>query len=206
LLSLGPAFSEAIARSLVDAIWHENLDHPDETDVRTAAGLTMLEAFHPIDQLECMLAAQGVAAHCAIMDNFRCAAAPDTPPLVAIKFRANAVSLNRMFCTNLRELLLLQAKPLPPRPGRPSEPSGDAPLPGGPPDAPEAAAKQRVRKAAKTASPAEAAPLPEPEPECPLAAEPLMSLEDLQSCRRISRPVRTAPQAISKPMHRSSRS
>ena len=47
LLSLGPAFSEEIARSLVRAIWHENREQPHETDVRTAAGLPMLEAFHP---------------------------------------------------------------------------------------------------------------------------------------------------------------
>src|SRR5579859_6674466 len=111
LLSLGPAFSEEIARSLVRAIWHENPDQPHETDVRTAAGLTMLEAFHPRDQLETMFAAQGVAVHCAIMDNFRCAADPATPPLLAIKFRANAVAMNRMFCTNLRELTLLQSRP-----------------------------------------------------------------------------------------------
>jgi len=88
---MGPAFSEEIARSLVRAIWHENREQPHETDVRTAAGLTMLEAFHPRDQLETMLAAQGVAAHCAIMDNFRGAAHPDTPPLLALKYRANSV-------------------------------------------------------------------------------------------------------------------
>jgi hypothetical protein len=42
LLSLGPSFSEEIARSLVSAIWHENREQPHESDVRTAAGLTML--------------------------------------------------------------------------------------------------------------------------------------------------------------------
>src|SRR5579872_728343 len=92
LLSLGPSFSEEIARSIVSAIWLENHEQPHDTDVRTAAGLTMLEAFHPRDQLECMLAAQGVAAHCAIMDSFRCAADPNTPPLLAIKLRAGAVA------------------------------------------------------------------------------------------------------------------
>jgi hypothetical protein len=51
LLSMGPAFSEEIARSVLSAIWHESRDKPHETDVRIAAGLTMLEAFHPRDQL-----------------------------------------------------------------------------------------------------------------------------------------------------------
>src|SRR3984957_4806138 len=94
LLAMGPAFSEEIARSVVGAIWHENREQPHETNIRTAAGLTMLEAFHPRDQLETMLAAQGVAAHCAIMDNFRCAADPNMAPLLALKFRANAALMN----------------------------------------------------------------------------------------------------------------
>ena len=47
LLSFGPSFSEEIARSLIEAIWHENNEQPHETEIRIAAGLTMLEAFHP---------------------------------------------------------------------------------------------------------------------------------------------------------------
>jgi hypothetical protein len=178
LLSLGPAFSEEIARSLVCAIWHENREQPHETDVRTAAGLTMLEAFHPRDQLETMLAAQGVAVHCAIMDNFRCAACSDTPPLLAIKFRANAVAMNRMFCTNLRELTHLQSRPLPPRPGQPpTPPTGD------PPDTPPVATPRAKRAPAKTnpSGPANRTVEPPqslPDPACS-PAQPLVPLEDL---------------------------
>jgi hypothetical protein len=147
LLSMGPAFSEEIARSVVSAIWHENREQPHETDVRSAAGLTMLEAFHPRDQLECMLASQGVAAHCAIMDSFRSAASQDMPPQLAIKFRASAVQLNRMFCVNLRELMHLQSKPLPPRPDQ----GPPAPMPEGDPSSGSKSAPPRVRRArAKT--------------------------------------------------------
>src|SRR5579859_5394128 len=109
LLAMGPSFSEEIARSLIRAIWHENPDQPHETDLRTAAGLTMLEAFRPRDQLETMVAAQGVAAHCAIMDTFRCAADRKTPLLLAVKLRASAVSMNRMFSNNLHQLEHLQS-------------------------------------------------------------------------------------------------
>ena len=186
LLSLGPAFSEEIARSVVRAIWHENREQPHETDVRTASGLTMLEAFHPRDQLECMLAAQGVAAHCAIMDNFRCAADPATPPLLAIKFRANSVSMSRMFCLNLRELAHLQSRPLPPRPGRPPAslpPSDDGPVPGDLPPAPEASPVKRSRarakaSPAKVANPTEATQQPALDPICP-PPEALVSLQDI---------------------------
>jgi hypothetical protein len=152
----------------------------------TAAGLTMLEAFHPRDHLETMLAAQGVAAHCAMMDNFRCAAAADTPPLLAIKFRANTVQLSRMFCLNLRELARLQSSPLPPRPGRPPAspaPADDAPLPGDPPPGSEAAPVKRPRVRAKAApaklaDPVEEAPQPAADLVCS-APEDLVKLEDI---------------------------
>jgi hypothetical protein len=183
LLSMGPAFSEEIARSLVRAIWHENREQPHETDVRTAAGLTMLEAFHPRDQLETMLAAQGVAAHCAIMDTFRCAADPKTPPLLAIKFRANAVSMNRMFCTNLREVVHLQSRPLPPRPGQnpiSPAPTGDG---GNPPEAAPVARPRMPRtrdktSPAKLANPTVDSGKPLPDLVCP-PAEPPVRLEDI---------------------------
>ena len=180
LLSLGPAFSEEIARSLVGAIWHENREQPHETNVRTAAGLTMLEAFHPRDQLETMLAAQGVAAHCAIMDDFRCAADPNMPPLLALKFRANAASMSRMFCLNLRELAHLQSRPLPPRPGQ--NPISPTPTDDGG-DPPEAAPVTRPRARAKTSPAKVANPTVDsgkslPDPVCP-PAEPPVRLEDI---------------------------
>ena len=140
-------------------------------------------AFHPRDQLECMLAAQGVAAHCAIMDSFRNAADPATPPLLAIKFRASAVSMNRMLCTNLGQLERLQSRPLPPRPGQPSispTPADD------PPPAPDSApvARPRAKRACAKTSPGKLAnptvdsgkPLPDP---VSPPAEPPVSLEDI---------------------------
>ena len=47
LFSFGPVFAEEIARSVTQAVWHENREKPDEAEVRVAAALTMLEAFHP---------------------------------------------------------------------------------------------------------------------------------------------------------------
>ena len=144
LLSFGPSFSEEIARSVVQAIWHENSDQPHETDIRSAAGLTMLEAFHPRDQLECMLAAQGVATHCAIMESLRSAMLPDTPHPVAIKQRSTAVQLNRMFSTITRDLERLQSKPLPQRPKKPDASSASGPPPDDDPNPGEPAARSAV--------------------------------------------------------------
>jgi hypothetical protein len=120
------------------------------------------------------------------MDNFRCASASDTPPLLAIKFRANTVQLSRMFCLNLRELARLQSSPLPPRPGRPPAapaPADDGPLAGDPPLGPEASPVKRPRVRAN-ASPAKFADLPKETPQpaadaaCP-SPEILVSLEDI---------------------------
>ena len=105
LLSFGIAFAEEIARSTIAAIWAGDDDVPAETrDVRVAAALTMLEAFRPRDHLECMLAAQGVACHMAIMECFQRAILPGTPEPVAIKLRANATQLGRMFAALMHEL------------------------------------------------------------------------------------------------------
>ncbi len=128
LLGFGPSFSEEIARSLIAAVWHDNDEQPHESEVRVAAALTMLEAFHPRDHLECMLAAQGVACHAAIMHCFGRGMHRDTPEALAVKLRGNAVAMSRTFSTTLRDMERRQAKPLPQRP------LGDAsPSPVGPP-------------------------------------------------------------------------
>jgi hypothetical protein len=123
LLSFGPAFSEEIARSIIKCVWHEDPEQPDDAQVRIAASLTMLEAFHPRDHLECMISAQAVGMHTGGMDCLAMAADPATPPALAIKLRANAVQMSRAFSLNLRDLERLQKKPLP---ERPREPSPDA--------------------------------------------------------------------------------
>jgi hypothetical protein len=116
LLAFGQSFSEEIARSVIQAVWHEDLGQPHETEIRVAAALTMLEAFHPRDHLECMLAAQGVAGHTAIMECFRRAMHADTPEDQAIKLRGNVAQLSRTFSVLLRDLERRQSKPLPERP------------------------------------------------------------------------------------------
>jgi len=131
LLSFGPSFSEEIARSVIDTIWHEP-NKPQEDAVRVAAALTMLEAFHPRDHLECMMAAQGVATHTAMMECLRQAALADTPQLVAIKLRANATQLGRAFSLLVKDLERRQSKALPKRPDGtepPADPPPDSPPP-----------------------------------------------------------------------------
>jgi hypothetical protein len=132
LLSFGPSFSEEISRSVIGAVRHDDQERPHETDVRIAGSLTMFEAFHPRDQLECMMAAQGVAMHAAIMDNLERAMQPDTALAMTVKLRANSVQLGRAFSVVAQTLERRQTKPLAQRPA----PSPDRP-PAAPPRTPD---------------------------------------------------------------------
>jgi hypothetical protein len=158
LLSFGPAFSEEISRSVIGCVWRENHERPHETDVRVAASLTMFEAFHPRDQLDCMLAAQGVGFHAAIMDSLERAMQPGLKHAEVVKYRSNATQMSRAFSVVLRDLALRQSKPLPERPVAP--PAADpAPPPDGPPPTDGSAEPQ----AAPTPPPVD----PPEEPELP---------------------------------------
>jgi hypothetical protein len=115
---------------VISAVWRENIERPQETDVRVAAALTMLEAFHPRDHLECMLAAQGVAGHSMIMECYGRAMHGDTPEAVAVKLRSNVSQLSRTFSVLLHDMERRQGKPLLPRPLAP--PPDPDPAPEGP--------------------------------------------------------------------------
>lgn len=134
LASFGLSFSEELARSIIRTLIRTGEDEPEVVEVRVASGLTMLEAFHPRDHLECMIAAQGVAMHAAIMDDLARAMDPDIKPELAVKFRANSVQLARAFWLNVQGLERRQAKPLPERPAAPppAPPSGPPAPPSGP--------------------------------------------------------------------------
>jgi hypothetical protein len=97
--------------------------------------------------------------------------------LVAIKFRANAVALNRMFCTNVRELAQIQSRPLLARPGQPPAPPTPPDDGGDPPLVPGAAAPAKPRSRAR-ATPAKPVKLSEAT-EQPTRPETLVSLENI---------------------------
>ena len=159
LMSFGQSFAEEIARSVLAVVWQGGEDGatPD-ADVQVAASLTMLEAFHPRNHLECMLAAQGVACHTTLMHCLHLAMHPDTEFAQGVKLRANAAQLSRVFSTLLRDLEHRQVKPLPPRPPSGGEPASQPP-PGpkaspapAPAPAPGAAPARKIR-AKKAAAP-----------------------------------------------------
>jgi hypothetical protein len=170
LLSFGPSFSEEIARSVIQTLWRDENEEPHDFEIRVSAGLTMLEAFHPRDHLECMLAAQGVGLHCSIMDTLRRAMLSSQPEPVAIKLRSNAAQMSRAFSNTLRDMERRQAKPLPERPGQ-------APVPptsgGSPESSPDPKPRPKRARAKKTQSNVCSAPVPDQ------ADPPVLNLEDV---------------------------
>jgi hypothetical protein len=159
LLSFGPSFSEEIARSVIQTLWRDENEEPHDFEIRVSAGLTMLEAFHPRDHLECMLAAQGVGLHCSIMDTLRRAMLSNQPELVAIKLRSNAAQMSRAFSNTLRDMERRQTKPLPERPAQAPVPPTSGDTSGGSPESsPDPKPRQK-----RTRSNVSSAPVPDQE-------------------------------------------
>jgi hypothetical protein len=140
LLSFGPSFSEEISRSVIRAVWHGDPDQIEEGEIRIAAALTMFEAFHARDHLECMMSAQMVGLHAATMDSLARAMCPALSDTLVLKYRANAVQLTRGYSLMLRDLERRQGKDLPerpvpppssPPPGAGTTPTGNGPSPEG---------------------------------------------------------------------------
>ena len=130
LCAFGPSFSEDLSRSVILTVWDPDTPSDEALDIRVAASLTMLEGFHPRDHVECLLAAQGVGFHVALMDNLALASRSDTPLAMVIKLRSGAVQLGRAFSVTLTTLDRRQSKPLPERPPAAEPPAPAAPRSG----------------------------------------------------------------------------
>jgi hypothetical protein len=140
LRAFGPSFAEEIASSVIRAVWHGDGGSEEEAEVRIAASLTMLEAFHPRDQLECMMSAQGVGLHAAIMDSLAAAREPGMPVAMMIKLRTSASQMTRTFAMLARDMRLRHKEPLPKPPSGGKKPKAspvEPQPPSGPDDAPD---------------------------------------------------------------------
>ena len=93
--------SEEFTRTLLDRVWSTIFrpgDKPaDQREREMHAAMTALAAFKPTDEIEGMLAAQGIALHHAMMELTRRAMIEDQPHQVAQDYRNSSVKLNRGF-------------------------------------------------------------------------------------------------------------
>ena len=128
LSAFGPSFVAEISRSTIAVVLRPNSERPEEGEVRVAASLTMLEAFEPEDQLQCMIAAQGIGFHMAAMDNLALAIQRHTSPEMAIKYHPSASRMQAAFSRCVHDVRKLQGRPLPTGSGG-SRPAGPRPKP-----------------------------------------------------------------------------
>ena len=92
--------SSSIASSSVAARWVRapqvwSNTSPDSSPKRVAFVAAALAAFKPTDELEGLLAAQGVALHLGAMECLRRAMLPDQHPDIAAKLRKDGANLAR---------------------------------------------------------------------------------------------------------------
>ena len=125
-LPLDPATLAALLRTTIDAV-AAPLPAPRRRKQATQreAAFIVIATLRPRDPLEAMLAARIVVAHVHLMDNLRCAAQPDLPPNLRLRFRASALALTRLMDATMRELTRRQAGPA----LQPAEIAGDGARP-----------------------------------------------------------------------------
>ena len=170
---LDPITLAAMLRTTMDTLPH----HPqatadDKTNLQEAASIA-ITALRPSDPLEAMLAASAIAAHYHLMANYRCAAQPDLPAGLHLRFEGRAIALTRLRSSTLRELRQSRATGEVPQPVQ--QPAMPPPAPA--PDAQPAAAAARADTppaAAQTDPPPNTAP-----PSRPAATAPAPRQADI---------------------------
>ncbi len=107
---LDPATLATLLRTTLDCLPH----HPDAADDEKAtlrqAALIAITALAPRDPMEAMLAARYVVAHHAVMEAFRCAAQPNLPPGLQLRYYGRAIALSRLMDAAMKDLTRLQAR------------------------------------------------------------------------------------------------
>jgi hypothetical protein len=108
-LALDPATRSTLLQTIVDTLPYI----PNSSDVERAAqrdaAFALVAHLDPRDPVQAMFAAHTIAAHHACINAYRCAARPDLPYAVHLRYQAKAGALSRLATAKLRELRRLQA-------------------------------------------------------------------------------------------------
>jgi hypothetical protein len=108
-LALDPATRNTLMQAVADCLPRvPNASAAERTALRAAA-FALVGQLCPTDPVEAMLTAEIVAAHYAGIHAFRCAARPDLPYDLQLRFQASGRSLGRLTSAKRRELLRHQA-------------------------------------------------------------------------------------------------
>ena len=108
---LAPATLNTLLRSTLDALPHRPQASVEEIADRRHAAMQAIAALGPRDSVQTGIAGRTIAAHYAMMEAFRCAAQPDLPPALKLRFQGRAIGLARMMAVALREPAQRQDRP-----------------------------------------------------------------------------------------------
>ena len=149
-LDLDPATRSTLVQTIVDTLPH--LPHFSEVEraAQRDTAFALLAILDPRDPLQAMLVVHALAAHHASLHLYRCAARPDMPLALILRFETKAGVLSRLADTKIRELRRLQTASALPASAAASVPGPRAP------QAPAIAPRAPVRQAT---------PAPRPETE-----------------------------------------
>jgi hypothetical protein len=160
-LALDPATRSTLLQTIVDTLPYIPNASDAERAAQRDAAFALVAHLDPRDPVQAMLAAHVAAAHHACMNAYRCAARPDLPPALHLRYQAKAAVLSRLTSTKMRELKRLQADAALPASAAASVPGARAPqAPAIAPGAPvrQAAPAPRPETAAAGQRPGSAAP------------------------------------------------
>ena len=108
LLALDPATRSTLLQTVVDTTPYLPNSSEAEKAAQRDSAFALVAALDPRDPVQAMLVAQIVATHHACMHAYRCAALPNVPPVLHLRYQGKAVALSRLVATRVRDLRRLQ--------------------------------------------------------------------------------------------------
>jgi hypothetical protein len=109
--ALDPNTLAEMTRTALNALSHAPLASAEAKLQRCQAVIAAIGALQPRDPIEAHLAARALTAHYAAMEHFRCAAQPDLPPGLQLRFAARAIQLCRLMDSTTDTLARRQCQP-----------------------------------------------------------------------------------------------
>ncbi len=109
--ALDPNTLADMTRTALNALSHAPLASAEAKLQRCQAVIAAIGALQPRDPIEAHLAARTLTAHYAAMEHFRCAAQPDLPPGLQLRFAARAIQLCRLTDSTTDALARRQCQP-----------------------------------------------------------------------------------------------
>jgi hypothetical protein len=109
-LAIDPATPSTLLQTIVDTMPYLPNSSEAERAAQRDCAFALIAALDPRNPVQAMLVAHIIAAHHACMHAYRCAALPEMPPALHLRYQVKAAALSRVTIARLRELKRLQAE------------------------------------------------------------------------------------------------